>query len=55
MKAQTEVQLRPPLHVVPAPDERPRRLPNRVAYALAATEIALCLFASITPDPVPGR
>lgn len=51
LKARTEVQSRP-LHAVPAPTEQPRRLPSRVAYALAASVIALGLFASITPSPL---
>jgi hypothetical protein len=55
LNAQTEVQSRPPLRVVPVPAERPRRVPSRVAYALAASVIGLGLFASITPDRVAGR
>ncbi len=52
LKARTEVQSLPPLRAVPAPTEQPRRLPNRVAYALAAGVIGLGLFASITPSPL---
>ena len=52
IKAQTDVVIRPPLHVVRAPAERRRVLPNRVAYALAAGVIGLGLFASITPSPL---
>ena len=54
LKADTEVEAtpRPRLHVVPAPTRRRRRLPNRVAYALAGSVIGLGLFASITPSPL---
>jgi hypothetical protein len=52
LKARTEVGSRPRLYAVPAPAERRRRLPNRVAYTLAASVIGLGLFASITPSPL---
>jgi MFS family permease len=52
VKAQTDLNTRPPLHVVPPLAERRRTLPNRVAYALAASVIGLGLFASITPSPL---
>ena len=52
VKARTDVTTRPPLHVVPPPADRRRTLPNRVAYALAASVIGLGLFASITPTPL---
>ena len=52
VKDQTDVNTRPPLHVVPLIAARRRRLPNRIAYALAASVIGLGLFASITPSPL---
>jgi MFS family permease len=52
VKAQTESSSRPTLRVVPPPAERRGTLPNRVAYALAASVIGLGLFASITPTPL---
>ena len=52
VNAQTDVTPRPPLHAVPPPAQRRRTLPNRVAYALAASVIGLGLFASITPSPL---
>ena len=52
VSAPTDVTSRPPLHAVPPPADRRRTLPNRVAYALAASVIGLGLFASITPSPL---
>ena len=52
VNAQTDVTSRPALHVVAPPAQRRRTLPNRVAYALAASVIGLGLFASITPSPL---
>jgi MFS family permease len=52
VKAQTDVNTSPPLHAVPPPAETRGTLPNRVAYALAASVIGLGLFASITPTPL---
>ncbi len=52
VNAQTDVSSRPPLHAVAFLAERRRTLPNRVAYALAASVIGLGLFASITPTPL---
>ena len=52
VKAQTDLSTRPPLHAVPPPAGRRRTLPNRAAYALAASVIGLGLFASVTPTPL---
>ncbi|MGO9956327.1 MAG: MFS transporter [Solirubrobacteraceae bacterium] len=52
VKAQADVISRPSLHAVPPLAQRRRTLPNRVAYALAASVIGLGLFASITPSPL---
>jgi MFS family permease len=52
VKAQADVNARPPLQVVPPLAKKRRTLPSRVAYALAASVIALGLFASITPSPL---
>src|SRR3977135_1666789 len=41
-----------PLRGVATPAGRRRTLPNRVAYALAASVIGLGLFASLTPSPL---
>jgi MFS family permease len=43
---------RPRLDAVAAPATARRTLPNRIAYALAASVIGLGLFASITPSPL---
>src|SRR6516225_6248854 len=52
VKAQTDLNTLPPLHAVPPPAGRRRTLPNRAAYALAASVIGLGLFASVTPTPL---
>jgi MFS family permease len=52
LKAQTDLDARALLGVVPPPAERRRTLPNGVAYALAASVIGLGLFASATPSPL---
>jgi MFS family permease len=52
LEAQIEVPSRPSLRVVAAPVQRRPVLPDRVAYALAASVIALGLFASLTPSPL---
>ena len=52
VNAQTDFTSRPALRAVPPPAKRRRTLPNRVAYALAASVIGLGLFASITPSPL---
>lgn len=51
-KARLERQPQPTLYAVPAPTERRRVLPNRIAYDLAAGVIGVGLFASITPSPL---
>jgi MFS family permease len=54
----SDISVRPPLHAVAEssavakPAGRRRTLPNRLAYALAASVIGLGLFASITPSPL---
>jgi len=50
--SEVAVSSRPALHVVLALARRRRRLPNRIAYALAASVIGLGLFASVTPSPL---
>ena len=52
LKSQPDVDSVPTLHAVPPAAQRRRTLPNRVAYALAASVIGLGLFASITPTPL---
>jgi MFS family permease len=52
LKPQRNIGGRPSLHAVLQPAQRRRRLPNPVAYALAASVIGLGLFASITPSPL---
>src|SRR5437868_12039243 len=51
-KSSSSLGARPTLHAVAAPAKKRRTLPNRVAYALAASVIGLGLFASITPSPL---
>src|SRR5438105_1679616 len=51
-KSSNGLGARPTLHAVAAPGTKRRTLPNRVAYALAASVIGLGLFASITPSPL---
>jgi predicted MFS family arabinose efflux permease len=51
LQTQTDGGARPTLHAVPEPKRR-RSLPNRFAYALAASVIGLGLFASLTPSPL---
>jgi MFS family permease len=52
LNTETDVATRPGLRLVPPPTEPRRTLPNRVAYALAASVIGLGLFASVTPSPL---
>jgi MFS family permease len=52
LKAETDVNTGPALHAVPPPARRRRTVPDRVAYALAASVIGLGLFASVTPTPL---
>src|SRR6201990_1545764 len=52
LKAPTDLSSRPPLYAVPPPIERRRTLPDRIAYALAASVIGVGLFASVTPSPL---
>ena len=52
LKHRDAARAEPRLYAVPAAAERRHRLPNRVAYTLAASVIGLGLFASITPTPL---
>ena len=56
VKAQTDANTRPPLHAVEPLAERRGTLPDRVAYALAASVIGLGLVAGAPPGarPSPG-
>jgi MFS family permease len=52
LKTQTDGRTGSTLGAVAEQAERRRTLPNRLAYALAASVIGLGLFASLTPSPL---
>src|SRR5882762_3389537 len=52
LKTQTDGEARAALYAVAETAKRRRTLPDRFAYALAASVIGLGLFASLTPSPL---